>query len=106
MFTKQLGFWLVIWTVSVLGVAPSSGVTQTPKPAAASSSRPVDLLDLNTATAAELKALPGIGDAYATRIIDGRPYLAKNQLVSKGIVPQATYDKIKDSVVARRSPKQ
>ncbi len=62
-------------------------------------------LDLNTATAAQLKTLPGIGDAYAKRIVDGRPFTAKNQLVTKGILPQSTYDKIKDSVVARHAAK-
>ena len=62
-------------------------------------------LDINTATPDQLKAFSGIGDAYSKRIIDGRPYTAKNQLVTRGILPESTYNKIKDQIVASRPKK-
>ena len=75
--------------------AKGSEMAQTAKTAA-------EKLDINSATKDQLKELPGIGDAYSQKIIDGRPYRAKNQLVQKKIIPQATYDKIKDMIIAKQ----
>ncbi len=80
------------------------------KPAFAQASKTAaaaaDKLDINTATLAQLKALPGVGDVYSQKIVAGRPYANKAQLVSKGIVPQKTYDGIKDAIIAKHPAKK
>lgn len=65
----------------------------------------VELLDINTATVEQLRALPGMGEAYVRRIVEGRPYSSKNQLVTRGVIPQQAYERIQSRIVARRVQK-
>jgi competence protein ComEA len=79
--------------------------TASPQTVAGKIAASKDLLDINTATPAQLRALPGMGDAYVQRIIAGRPYTAKNQLTRRGILPESAYEQIKPLVVAHRPKK-
>jgi competence protein ComEA len=85
-----------------LVAGPVAAQTAPPQTIAQKIAASKDLLDINTATAAQLKALPGMGDAYVQRIVAGRPYTAKNQLTTRGILPPAAYEQIKERIIAHR----
>ena len=102
-----MGSMLVRWTLcaglgSILLLAPLSLPLAVSNPSVVYAADKSDLLDINTATVDQPNALPGIGDAYSEKIIQGRPNTRKDELVQKRIRPRATYGQIKYKVVTKQ----
>ena len=103
--TRLRQFAALVLLALTASLAPAQIPAAKPAKPAAAMPAAGEPMDINSASADQLKTLPGVGDAYAKRIVGGRPYSAKNQLVSRGIVPQATYDKVQSLIIAKRAAK-
>ncbi|HEY7519787.1 MAG TPA: helix-hairpin-helix domain-containing protein [Methylomirabilota bacterium] len=97
---------LLVAVLFVVGIAAAPAVAQKDAPksgtTAGAKAVPKEKLDLNSASAEELQALPGIGEALSKKIVENRPYKRKDELVQKKVIPGPTYEKIKDHVIARQ----
>ena len=99
----------VIASMLTLGALTVSTAAQStakaPAGSMASTAMTAQMIDINSASKAQLSSLPGIGDVYSQKIIDGRPYHAKTDLKTKGIIPAATYSKISSMIIAKQPVK-
>ena len=102
MLTTVVKWTLRVGLAGVLLVAFPLVPLPVTDPSVVQAAEKADLLDINTATADQLKALPDIGDAYSEKIIKGRPYARKDGLVQKKMLPRATYEQIKYKIVAKQ----
>ncbi len=100
---KKLSLFLAMVFALALAAGTMFPHTAVAAQAKTATTAPAGLVDLNTASLSQLKALPGIGDTYAQKIINGRPYAKKTDLVQRKIIPQTTYNKIASLVIAKQA---
>ena len=105
-FLRALAITLLLTPAAFADTPAKAPTTKTaPKDATKADAPKAELVDINSASEEDLAALPGIGDAYAKKIVAGRPYAKKDQLLTKKIVPKAAYAKFKNKVVAKQPEK-
>lgn len=106
-FSLSIGFAAEPIKSADKGIAPAAVKAESSKPAEAKKSveKRLEPVDINSASDAQLKAIPGLGDAYITKIVANRPYANKSQLVSRKVLPETVYEKVKDRIIAKQPQK-
>ena len=102
-FIRSLAAVLALLTIAALATAQMRNMTAPPKPIPG---KPFVLVDINSASLDALKALPAIGDAFAEKIVQGRPYKTKTELIDRKIVSPAAYAKCRDYIIAKQPPRK
>lgn len=90
------------FVLALLAGTPLPGTAHTNGATVVLAAEKTPLVDLNSASRAELMKLPAVGEAIADKIIAGRPWKSKYDLVVKKVVTRAAYDKFAKYVIARQ----